>query len=45
MLGGLDDDDAFVKVSSLRARLFSGRAAADYDEIEIFVRSQPVLLS
>jgi len=45
VLGPLDDGDPFAKIGGLRARLFSGRSAADHDEIEMLARSQHSLQS
>ncbi len=38
VLGALDDGDALAKIGGLRAGFFSGRAAADHDQVELFAR-------
>jgi hypothetical protein len=37
--GALDDSDTLSKISGLRASFFSGRAAPDYDKVEVIVSS------
>ena len=39
MLGALDDGNTFAKIGSLRTGLFSCRAAANDDQIEIFAKN------
>ena len=39
VLGALDDGDPLAKIGGLRTGLFSGGAAADYDEVEVIAGS------